>query len=220
MFGLAPAADLPVRRRGSAARPAAQDAQGGQAKAKAGRNRVPRRRRQSEGGRRRPLQRCLRALANPSDHYGVFLHGMGGSGKSTIAARLCRRHEAMNLGVQRAVIVGPLDEFRVRQKLSDRYGGMQPVVDELNRGGIEFKHQLKNVIEMVEEAGKPLLLVLDDFEQNIPAENVADGSLSLAAGAYGTLEALCFAFGESAAASRLIVTCRYFKKETLPPNRF
>ncbi|MBM3739875.1 MAG: tetratricopeptide repeat protein, partial [Acidobacteria bacterium] len=48
----------------------------------------------------------------------------------------------------------------------------------------------------------------------------ADGSLSLAAGAYGTLEALCFAFGESAAASRLIVTCRYFKKETLPPNRF
>ncbi|WP_292866629.1 CHAT domain-containing protein [Nostoc sp. LPT] len=42
-------------------------------------------------GRRRQLQNCLRALKPYSEKIGVLIHGMGGLGKSTIAARLCDR---------------------------------------------------------------------------------------------------------------------------------
>ncbi|MDF5733050.1 MAG: hypothetical protein PUP92_34945 [Rhizonema sp. PD38] len=42
-------------------------------------------------GRRKALQRCLRALRETSDEIGVFIAGMGGLGKSSLAARLCTR---------------------------------------------------------------------------------------------------------------------------------
>jgi CHAT domain len=42
-------------------------------------------------GRRRALQRCLKALRETSDEVGVFIAGMGGLGKSSLAARLCMR---------------------------------------------------------------------------------------------------------------------------------
>jgi tetratricopeptide (TPR) repeat protein len=58
--------------------------------------------------------------------------------------------------------------------------------------------------------------VLDDFEQNIP---VKDGSLRMTAEAYEILEAICAALEENRAESRLIVTCRYLKEDTLPPHR-
>jgi hypothetical protein len=48
---------------------------------------------------------------------------------------------------------------------------------------------------------------------------VEDGSLRLAADAWRALEALCFALEESSAASRLIVTCRYYSAKELPSNR-
>ncbi len=57
-------------------------------------------------GRRRSLQRCLKAMKPTSDRVGVFIQGMGGLGKSTLAARLCRRVEAQRPGFQRVVLVG------------------------------------------------------------------------------------------------------------------
>lgn len=45
--------------------------------------------RESFVGRRRQLQNCLRALKPPSEDIGVLIHGMGGLGKSSLAARLC-----------------------------------------------------------------------------------------------------------------------------------
>ncbi|MEQ9354480.1 CHAT domain-containing protein [Coleofasciculus chthonoplastes] len=47
--------------------------------------------RESFVGRRRQLQNCLRALKPPSEDIGVLIHGMGGLGKSSLAARLCDR---------------------------------------------------------------------------------------------------------------------------------
>ncbi len=47
--------------------------------------------RKSFVGRRRQLQNCLRALRPPSDQIGVLIYGMGGLGKSSLAARLCDR---------------------------------------------------------------------------------------------------------------------------------
>ena len=170
-------------------------------------------------GRRRQLQRCLKALAHPGDHYGVYLHGIGGYGKSTIAARLCRRHEAQNPGFERVVLVGPVDEAGLRRRLVDKFGADPAVIEILNRPKIEFKHQLAEFFNTIEGKDRRLLLVLDDFEQNIPEANVADGSLRLVPDAWRTLEALCFALEESATASRLIVTCRYHSPKELPPNR-
>ena len=170
-------------------------------------------------GRRREMQRCLKALAYPGDYYGVFLHGIGGYGKSTIAARLCRRHEALNPGFERVVLIGPVDEARLRQRLSDKFGGIPEVIDILNQPKIEFKHQLAGFFNIIEGQGRRLLLVLDDFEQNIPQARVEDGSLRLAADAWRALQALCFALEESSAASRLIVTCRYYSAKELPANR-
>lgn len=170
-------------------------------------------------GRRREMQRCLVVLAYPSDYYGVFLHGIGGYGKSTIAARLCRRHEAQNPGFERVVLIGPLDEDRLRQRLSDKFGGIPEAIEILNQPKIEFKHQLAEFFKIIEGQDRRLLLVLDDFEQNIPEAHVQDGSLRLATGAYRALEALCFALEESDGASRLIVTCRYYSGKALPANR-
>ncbi len=108
-------------------------------------------------GRRREMQRCLKALAYPGDYYGVFLHGIGGYGKSTIAARLCRRHEAQNAGFERVVLIGPVDEARLRQRLSDKFGGIPEVIEILNRPKIEFKHQLAGFFNIIESQGRPLL---------------------------------------------------------------
>ena len=170
-------------------------------------------------GRRREMQRCLKALAYPGDYYGVFLHGIGGYGKSTVAARLCRRHEAQNPEFERVVLVGPVDENRLRLRLSDKFGEDPEAIEILNRPAIAFKQQLKGLFELIERKGRKLLLVLDDFEQNIPEANVEDGSLRLAAVAWSALEALCFALEESGASSRLMVTCRYYAKKALPAHR-
>ena len=170
-------------------------------------------------GRRREIQRCLKALAYPGDYYGVFLHGIGGYGKSTIAARLCRRHEAQNPGFERVVLIGPVDESRLRQRLSDKFGDIPEVIEILNQPKMAFRHQLKGLFDIIEGKDRRLLLVLDDFEQNIPAAHVEDGSLRLVPDAWSALDALCFALDESGAASRLIVTCRYHSARALPANR-
>ncbi len=57
-------------------------------------------------GRKRSLQRCLKVMGPTSDRVGVFIQGMGGLGKSTLAARVCRRVQALRTGVQRVVLVG------------------------------------------------------------------------------------------------------------------
>src|ERR1017187_9561958 len=130
-------------------------------------------------GRRRQMQRCLKALAHPGDYYGVFLHGIGGYGKSTIAAHLCRRHERLNPGFEWVVLVGPVDEAGLRRRLVDKFGGIPEVIEILNRPKIEFKHQMAGFFQIIEGQDRRLLLVLDDFEQNIPAAHVEDGSLRL-----------------------------------------
>jgi hypothetical protein len=69
-------------------------------------------------GRRRSIQRCLRTLQSREgeEQYaeGVLLHGMGGLGKSSLAARLCERMP----GYKRIVFVGALDELGFTGKIS------------------------------------------------------------------------------------------------------
>jgi hypothetical protein len=71
--------------------------------------------RESFVGRRRPLQRCLRALRYDDNLIGVFLHGMGGLGKSSLAARLCDRLT----NYKPIVWVGQIDEFALVNRLTE-----------------------------------------------------------------------------------------------------
>jgi hypothetical protein len=67
-------------------------------------------------GRRRPLQRCLRVLRDPSaEELGVVITGLGGYGKSSLAARLCDRLSEFD----RLVWIGPVDEPALTGKLAD-----------------------------------------------------------------------------------------------------
>ena len=170
-------------------------------------------------GRRRALQRCLRALQETSDNIGLFIAGMGGLGKSSLAALLCTRVQLQRENFQRVVLVGVVDGVGLLNKLANKYQRYADVPRLLNEPGVSLQGRLQNFFEAIEtEHDQPLLLVLDDFEQNIPQANIEDGSLRMTAEAYKVLEALCAALSENQAESRLIVTCRYLQEDTLPPH--
>jgi tetratricopeptide (TPR) repeat protein len=164
-------------------------------------------------GRRQPLQRCLKVMKPTSDQVGVLIQGMGGLGKSSLAARLCRRVQAQRPGFQRVVIVGVVDEATLLQKLSSTYEQFAEIPELLNQPRLSLKGRLQNFLGAVEELDRPLLLVLDDFEQNIPLSAVTDGSLRPITPASDLLTALCGALAvaqqDMNAMSRVIITCRY-----------
>lgn len=166
------------------------------------------------------MQRCLKALRETSDQIGVFIAGMGGLGKSSLAARLCTRVQTQRSNFARVVLIGSLDEIGLLNKLSNKFERFADVPALLNEPKVSLKGRLQNFFEAIENEHKqPLLLVLDDFEQNIPIANVEDGSLRMTAEAYEILGAICAALAETGAESRLIVTCRYLKADTFPPHR-
>ncbi|MGB3293449.1 MAG: tetratricopeptide repeat protein [Phormidesmis sp.] len=168
-------------------------------------------------GRRRPLQQCLRAMQETSEYVGVYLQGMGGLGKSTLAARVCRRVRSQRKNFKQVVIVGPLDELKLLGELSTKYAGDPMIPALLNQPQVSLLGRLRNFFEAIEnELDKPLLLVLDDFEQNIPQRNVEDGSLRLTSTSYEILEAIATAL--AGGVSRLVITCRYYEATVLPQS--
>ncbi|MFM6159273.1 MAG: CHAT domain-containing protein, partial [Sphaerospermopsis kisseleviana] len=166
----------------------------------AGKVKVPTR--ESFVGRRRQLQSCLRTLTQPTQEIGVLIYGMGGLGKSSLAARLCDRLT----NFQRVVWVGKIDEpsivSRLVEKLDDNEQRKQ-----LQNPDEELKFRLKRVFQQLSDVGeKPFLLVLDDFEVNLEPRQ---DSFVLKTAAAEVLKALVWAIRETYTNHRLIITCRY-----------
>ncbi len=162
--------------------------------------------RESFVGRRRPLQACLRALRDP-ERTGVLIHGMGGLGKSSLAARLCDRLTDFT----RLVWVGALDEAALVNKLAQKL--RDPAVQHrLRDPDRELKYRLLDAFEA--QSDREFLLVLDDFEANLEPVNdgfrlKADGKENPAAVLKALMWTIEEAQSESGREHRVVMTCRY-----------
>ncbi|MCE2698173.1 MAG: tetratricopeptide repeat protein [Nostocales cyanobacterium LE14-WE4] len=190
----------------------------------AGKVKVPTR--ESFVGRRRQLQSCLRTLTQSTEKIGVLIYGMGGLGKSSLAARLCDRLP----NFQRVVLVGRIDEPSLVSRLVDKLDDNEQR-KQLQNPDEELRFRFKRVFQQLSDAGeKPFLLVLDDFENNLeltsPPAPLLRGEGSLVPpfprregglGGLGRLQpiasevltALVWAIRETYTNHRLMITCRY-----------
>ncbi|MBE8997276.1 tetratricopeptide repeat protein [Nostoc sp. LEGE 12447] len=165
----------------------------------AGKVKVPTR--ESFVGRRRQLQNCLRVLSQSTHEVGVLIHGMGGLGKSSLAARLCDRLP----NFERVVWVGRIDEASLVSRLTEKLDDNEQR-KRLQNYDEDLKYRLKRVFKDLHEEAKPFLLVLDDFEVNLEPRNE---SYVLQSEAAEVMKALVWAIRENFTSHRIIITSRY-----------
>ena len=159
-------------------------------------------------GRRRVLQAGLRSLKWDSEKVGLWIHGMGGLGKSSVAARLCDR-----LGhFEQVVRIGMLDEAGLVNGMAGKVRS-KTLRDRLFDSNDGLMYRLRDVLEVCDEK---LLIVLDDFEFNFegfdPVSSQVQTSraaLQLKTEAARVLRELEQAIALSGREHRVIVTCRY-----------
>ncbi len=157
-------------------------------------------------GRRRLLQHALGVFRRPPGQAGfvpgAVFHGIGGNGKSSLAARLADRLQPW----ERKVVYGRLDEDALCKALADFYGDAS-VNSILREAGLTLEQRLSQVFQRPPDA-KRLLLILDDFEQNIPlVANLA--ILRCTPESASVFAALMNAVNKSPQTVRVIVTSRY-----------
>jgi tetratricopeptide (TPR) repeat protein len=153
-------------------------------------------------GRRRYLQRCLRALKKHG-RLGILLHGLGGVGKSAIAARLLNR---LSASYQRLVITGIFDEGKVLNLLSRQCESITGL--EILKGDLPLEQKLTRFLKQgLNTPNQLFIFVLDDFEQNL--EQRENGDPVLKSEVVEPLTALLEGIRKSSLPHRIIVTCRY-----------
>jgi tetratricopeptide (TPR) repeat protein len=152
-------------------------------------------------GRRRYLQRGLKALKSPQN-LGIWLYGLGGAGKSTIACRLLDRLSASD---RKLVITGTFDRVKLENLLSPLCNstGKQILLSDL----LLAEKLVKVFKNGLDEPEQRLVFVLDDFEQNI--ESAGDGKPVLKAEVVEPLTALFAGISKSNIQHRVIVTSQY-----------
>jgi CHAT domain-containing protein len=151
-------------------------------------------------GRRRQIQTCIKALTLPSEKVGVIIHGMGGYGKSTLAARLCDRLTQF----EPLVVVGYLDKEKLVGELSKEIAIDSSELEQiLIIQEVTLRVRLQRVFKRLY---KNFLLILDDFEQNLePGEQ----EYIIKTDAKEVLKDLIEAIRSSNAGHRIVITSRY-----------
>ncbi len=154
-------------------------------------------------GRRRQLQRCIRALIqSPNQEVGVLIHGMGGLGKSSLAARLCDRLRFSHNYEKPIFLFKQIDEGSLVNNLVKPLDN-QSLREMLQATDSPLQYRLQDVLA---QTAKQFLFVFDDFEANLEPR---DGGYVLQPEAARVLEALVWAIQETYTLHRIIITCRY-----------
>jgi tetratricopeptide (TPR) repeat protein len=167
---------------------------------------------------RRAEQRRLPRLLLDDDTAGVVLYGIGGVGKTTLAAEVVRRvlESAPHLAV--ATITGATNVDAVFAAIADALQGRMPLADgrdqaltQLRRVDLPWQARARILSNEVLNA-IPLLLVLDNFEDNL-SQSAATHSVPVGGNGRvlsdGSLAGLLSAFVGAPARGRLLLTCRY-----------
>ncbi|MFN6338092.1 MAG: TIR domain-containing protein [Cyanobacteriota bacterium] len=153
-------------------------------------------------GRRREIRACLRRLRDPGCPGGVLLSGIGGVGKSGVAGRVMGR-----LAEDGWVVASHSGRFDPRAiglevglaLMETGRQGSRPLADSLLRQDLDDQLRFRLLERLL--AQEPLLLVLDDFEQNLSP----GGEAFLDRDTGGYLVRLLAA----AQRGRLLLTCRH-----------
>jgi hypothetical protein len=141
-------------------------------------------------GRRRELREARRALSGTK--AGLLLHGIGGVGKSTLAAEVLRSHDLVISKAGQVSVDDVLDEVGARLRVA-----------ELRAADVEWSDRWRLLAEQILPA-VPMTLLLDNFEDNLQE---ADG------GGWEVrdpeLAAFLAGWARRPGQSKLVFTCRY-----------
>ncbi|MFZ9752581.1 MAG: CHAT domain-containing protein [Cyanobium sp.] len=153
-------------------------------------------------GRRQELRRCLQRLRDQCRPGGVVVTGIGGVGKSSVAGRVMQRLKEE--GWLLASHVGRLDLGCLAAAVARGLRGApgpsgQRLAERLRRPDCDDQERLELIEAALSE--QPLLLVLDDFEQNLDT----GGQAFLDPDGADLLKQLSL----NASRGRLLLTCRY-----------
>jgi len=162
---------------------------------------------------RRTAQRDLPAVLESDRFSGVLLHGIGGIGKTTLAAEVLRHTLQRRPLWQVATVTGPVSADGIfaavaavlRRDLLRRQvvaGPQVAAVQVATRMDVPWQDRLALLREDV-FPGTPVVLVLDNFEDNLTHR---DGGWQITD---PTLAELLAAWADSPGHSRLLITSRY-----------
>ncbi|ETW99439.1 MAG: hypothetical protein ETSY1_15020, partial [Candidatus Entotheonella factor] len=159
-------------------------------------------------GRRRELQRAIMALR---EGQGVLLHGPGHLGKSSLAGRLTRRFADHH----HVVVYGQVTANQVLRAIETAYqhrdmtAAVEQIASTTAPGMGHLRDGLQQLLSVAEAIGKPMLLVLDDFEQLLDDSDDTVQLHHIKAMAVEMVAGILAAFGAHGGESRLVITSRY-----------
>ncbi|MDR4485728.1 MAG: CHAT domain-containing protein, partial [Nitrospirales bacterium] len=158
-------------------------------------------------GRRKELRETLRTLRQDQSRAGVILTGIGGVGKSAVAGRAMQRLQESGYLIVTHVGVWNLQSLCLSISLAlkiHKRENLDQVAEFLIRTDIEDQMRLQLIHTVLAQI--PLVLVFDDFEQNLKVGGVKFRDESVAEYFYQLLH--------HAKQGRILVTCRYPIPET------